>query len=84
MLHPEENGPQSLEVLINDWANTAAERQVYAKEGLLIGQIGRYKPQGLGWTKHDLPLHVPSTFYLPRSYDGEESTTVQISEIGLL
>lgn len=75
LLYPEGNGPQSLEVLLNLWANTA-EGQVFAKEGLRIGQIGRYRQQGLRWTKHRMHLEAPSTFHLPMSYHGGESTTV--------
>lgn len=57
-------------------------RASYTQRGPL--DWANWKVQAGNWTKHHLPLHIPSTFHLPMSCDGVERTTEQYLVIGLL
>ena len=65
-----DEGPQSLEQLINTWADEDDGQYLLAGQNAIILQIGRVHKEEGTWTKHHLPLDVEPVVIFPSSSDG--------------
>ena len=69
----EEDGAyMTLQQLVTNWSNEDDGQYLDAREAAVVLQLGRYKKDGVGFTKHQLPVDMQTSISIPVSYDGLE------------